>query len=299
MPNPSSSTRNSATAPISRTVTRMRLSAGVCFSALPTKFSTICVMRTGSASIHTGSSASSMRPSANPRAATSASTQRRTARSSSSACLCRLSLFAVIRPMSSKSSMSRARCCVWRRMLATSGAPPSACLPVSSTAAAVLIAASGLRSSWLRTARNSSLARDAASASARAARSRSSNARRSTVNAAIGSAVIAITMRNACSTSSDSFGRRIANGPRPVAVAAVATIASNAMAVAISRGPNRNAPQTSGARHRNGNGYAPARDERTSRRRRDDRCEQQRCSLHLSRRPTPRRFVHHRTATAR
>ena len=69
---------------MSRTVTRMRLPAGVCFSALPTKFSTICVMRTGSASIHTGSSASSMRPAANPRAATSASTQRCTARSSSS-----------------------------------------------------------------------------------------------------------------------------------------------------------------------------------------------------------------------
>ena len=186
--------------------------------------------------------------------------------------------------------MSRARCCDWRRMLVTSRALLSrVCVPVSSTAAAVLIAASGLRSSWLRIARNSSLARDAESASARAARSLSSAARRSTVSAAIGSAVIEISIRNACSTSSDSFAGNIANGPRSVAVAVVATIASTAMAVAISRGPKRSAPHTSGARQRNASGYSERRGMKERRGADDaDRRDQQRRLARPAPRPAPR-----------
>ena len=116
------------------------------------------------------------------------------------------------------------------------------------------MAANGFLSSWLRIAKNSSFERDAASASARAARSRSSSACRSTGSAAIGKTVMAVSTRKACNTSRDSFGVGIANDPRPAAVAVVATTASSATAVAISRGPKRSAPQTSGARHKNASG---------------------------------------------
>ena len=80
----------------------------------------------------------------------------------------------ITRPASSRSSVMRARCRVWRVMMpvavATLGS--SVCRWRSITCDALVIAASGLRSSWPSIARNSSLALLARSAASRASCSR-------------------------------------------------------------------------------------------------------------------------------
>ncbi len=155
---------------------------GVNFTALLRRFQTTCWSRFGSPVIGPIRSCRSVLSSMDLASAAgrTASSAASMTGGSSTLCTSRRSLPAVMRPMSSRSSMS----CTWAfefRMIvsiALARVTSSSC-PVFKIAAHPYTALSGVRSSCERVVRNSSLARFALSASARAACSRASRSARS------------------------------------------------------------------------------------------------------------------------
>ncbi len=176
MPAPASSTRRIASGPSTSTRTVTGPPGGVNFSALPSRLLRICSTRVSSASIQTGAGAwHSIRC---PRALSAvAAVTRRLIAARSIRRRLRLTLPVARRVTSSRSSTRRTRCCTWRAMMARASPLRGSAGPHSPmTCSAVVMAPSGLRSSWPSMAKNSSLARLAASAWAWA-RSRSASAR--------------------------------------------------------------------------------------------------------------------------
>ena len=65
---------------------------------------------------------------------------------------------------------------------------------------------------------------------------------------------MALTPRNACSNKSDSFWASLIKGPNPCKVPQIAIPETSKVAVAVSRGLNRNAVQTRIGTHRKASG---------------------------------------------
>ena len=135
----------------------MRPPSGVYFTALLTRFTTICASRVESASTGTSSGASSTftwcrRASISGREDATAPATRpfRSMISLRSTILPR-----VIRLTSRRSSTMRARCIDWRSINGRSSAGSRAVASSRMSPSALTIAASGLRSSWASIARNS------------------------------------------------------------------------------------------------------------------------------------------------
>ncbi len=160
----STSTRPS---PAERVVTRIVPPAGVNFAAFFTRFQITCWSRAGSASTRSGRAARVI-STARPLSWMSPPTMSMTCSTTALSCVGRRSsrsLPLITRLRSSRSSISRVSSPMLRRIIARysciSGDRPGV---ISRSATAVTTGASGVRSSWLRAARNRSLARLAVSA---------------------------------------------------------------------------------------------------------------------------------------
>ncbi len=180
MPGPWSRTSITACAPLACTQTSMRRPCGVYLKALPSRLVMTCSKRVTSPSTQARPSSSRRSwPRDWPVTSKVATTRSISAPSSSRRWVSR-TLPEMTRPTSSRSSIRCARCRVWRPMMRRALTATSAAASTRlSTSTAEAIAPSGLRSSWPSMARNSSLARLAASAWRRAACSASTSAARS------------------------------------------------------------------------------------------------------------------------
>ena len=174
MPKPVSSTLSTASPPSARSATRIRPPAGVYFTALVRMLVSTCSSRTASPSTHTGSVLISICRSS-PGVAANVATAWRTSSAMSSGCRFSRIFPETTRSTSSRSSIRRE---MWPTCRAITSCARRRRLRLgrrhSSTWTAVLIAPSGLRSSWASIARNSSFVR-----LSRSARSRSLLASRS------------------------------------------------------------------------------------------------------------------------
>ena len=164
MPMPSSLTLATSVSFSMRAASAIRPPGGVNLTALTSRLPNTCERRSGSPSIQTGSGGSStlrtcsMR-SASGRAASAASCSSAVASTRSG---CRFSLPRVTRLASSRSSIRRTRWVSWRSTMARAPAKASPSVgAIFMIAIALLIGASGLRSSCASIATNSSLRRAA------------------------------------------------------------------------------------------------------------------------------------------
>ena len=149
---------------------------GVNLAALRTRFQAICISRAWSARTCEARASSSSTTSSPAIIASSRqiSTARRSARCRSTTSRSSRSRPRAIRERSSRSSISRDSSSMFRRIISSAGSDAGSGPASISAATPIRAGVSGVRSSWLSTARNRSLAREAASACSLATRTSAS-----------------------------------------------------------------------------------------------------------------------------